>query len=224
MAVSDSTTYTCTKCEIEKPLTPEFYHRRNNKRGFRSICKVCLGYKGIARLTPPPPIDYGDHLGIQLTRGQIALIDKIDADLSDFIWGARLSSHYSKPSYIAARGVWNGEGMDSVVLHRVIMERILDSPLEPHELVDHENTNTLDDRRHNLRLASPSQNARNRGKTNKSTSGYKGVSWNKRSNKWVAQIVRNYKHIHLGYFDDPIEAYAAYCEAATKYHGEFARF
>lgn len=42
------------------------------------------------------------------------------------------------------------------------------------------------------------------------TSGYRGVCWNKRYNKWVAKISVNKKRIHLGNFGDKIEAAKAY--------------
>ena len=45
------------------------------------------------------------------------------------------------------------------------------------------------------------------------TSGYTGVSWNKRHKKWVAQISSKGKYKHLGYFDDPKEAAEAYKKA-----------
>ena len=42
------------------------------------------------------------------------------------------------------------------------------------------------------------------------TSGYRGVGWHKRYNKWVAKISVNKKRIHLGYFSDKVEAAKAY--------------
>jgi hypothetical protein len=41
-------------------------------------------------------------------------------------------------------------------------------------------------------------------------SGYRGVSWNKRDKKWVAQISVNCKRISLGYFNTAIDAAKAY--------------
>ncbi len=37
-------------------------------------------------------------------------------------------------------------------------------------------------------------------------SKYIGVSWNKRKEKWRAYIKHNYKEVHLGYFEDELEA------------------
>jgi hypothetical protein len=58
----------------------------------------------------------------------------------------------------------------------------------------------------------------------KNTSGYKGVSWHKLHNKWIAQISVDNKSIHLGYFNDPEQAYAAYRNASLTYHQEFGTF
>jgi hypothetical protein len=54
------------------------------------------------------------------------------------------------------------------------------------------------------------------------TSGYKGVSWSSRNKNWVATITKNGKMMFLGGFDNIETANKAYCEAANKYHGEFA--
>lgn len=44
-------------------------------------------------------------------------------------------------------------------------------------------------------------------KTNKS--GYPGISWYSRDNKWRAAISKNGKPIHIGYYDSPEDAYSA---------------
>lgn len=89
--------------------------------------------------------------------------------------------------------------------------------------IDHIDGNAHNNRITNLRLAAPSQNQRNRPRQSNNKSGYKGVFFNKQKKKWQAKICINYEHHHLGFFDDPEIAYETYCEAAKKYHGEFAR-
>lgn len=42
------------------------------------------------------------------------------------------------------------------------------------------------------------------------TSNYVGVCWYKAYNKWRATIVINYKKVHLGYFDNELDAHNAY--------------
>jgi len=79
-----------------------------------------------------------------------------------------------------------------------------------------------------LRLATNEENGANR-KPNKHHAGkkcsseFKGVTWHKQRQKWMAQLVCQGKLIHLGRFTDEIEAAKAYNNAALKYFGEFAR-
>lgn len=68
---------------------------------------------------------------------------------------------------------------------------------------DHENRDKKDNQRHNLRRVTNTVNTRNRGLMRTNTSGVPGVSWNKRKNKWKAQIkVGGPNHVFLGYFAD----------------------
>jgi hypothetical protein len=60
------------------------------------------------------------------------------------------------------------------------------------------------------------------GKSIANKSGYRGVSWCKRTRKWQVSIHTKSKTIHLGQFDNRELAAWVYDEAAMKYHGEFA--
>lgn len=62
------------------------------------------------------------------------------------------------------------------------------------------------------------------GKRSDNKSGYKGVRWYSQTKKWMAQIRYQGKNMNLGYFTTPQAAHAAYCAAATRLFGEFARF
>lgn len=75
-----------------------------------------------------------------------------------------------------------------------------------------------------LRACTKAQNLQNVGRRKDNTSGFKGVHWHKRDERWVAVISVNKERISLGYFMTPEEAHIAYCKAAKKYHGEFANF
>lgn len=90
-------------------------------------------------------------------------------------------------------------------------------------IAQHINGNVSDNRIENLRDATQSNNLCNKRMQSNNTSGYKGVGWHKAAGRWVARITIRKQHTHLGLFDTPEEAYAAYCKAAEKLHGEFAR-
>jgi hypothetical protein len=86
--------------------------------------------------------------------------------------------------------------------------------------IDHIDGNPTNNRWNNLRLCEPQQNARNSKTPKNNSSGYKGVA--KSLNKFRAFIVVNRRQIHLGTFNTPEEASAAYQKAAIEKFGEFA--
>lgn len=89
----------------------------------------------------------------------------------------------------------------------------------PKNEIDHKNGNKLDNSFNNLRPATRSQNAANR--IGNSTTGYKGV-YQKTSGRYQAMINTDGRTIGLGTFDTPEEAHAAYFNASTFFHGDFA--
>lgn len=87
--------------------------------------------------------------------------------------------------------------------------------------IDHANGNGADNRWVNLRLATRSQNQANRPyRGNKC--GFKGVGKTPHG-RYAAAITVHRKRHYLGMYDTPEEAHAAYCDAAQKHFGEFAR-
>lgn len=75
----------------------------------------------------------------------------------------------------------------------------------------------------NLRAVTRSQLTTFAKITKSNYSGYKGAFLDKRTGKYFAQIMKNKKYYYLGTFNTPKEAHKAYCKAAKKLHGEFAR-
>lgn len=89
--------------------------------------------------------------------------------------------------------------------------------------IDHIDGQKENNRIENLRASSLSQNQHNSRISKNNTSGIKGVSWDKRSQKWVVQIKVNGKKANVGYFPGLEEAKEAARSVREKIHGEFAR-
>lgn len=145
---------------------------------------------------------------IPLTKGLYALVSLSDYDfLMRFVWYAAWMSN----SFYAVRRSEN----KTELMHRVIVGAAKKQD------VDHiRKRQTLDNRRSNLRPCSHSQNLANSKLTHKS--GYRGVTWYKPRQKWLACIRCKNQYYHLGYFLDKNDAARAYNRAASELFGEFA--
>ena len=143
-------------------------------------------------------------------------------DDADFVWLNQLTWHAHR---INGRWYADSTGPDDETTGNPTIIRahrlILNAP-DGVEVV-HRDGNGLNNQRYNLRLATYAQQNANNRKRADNTSGFKGVTWRPRQNKYAAQIqVRGVKK-HLGYRTDPAEAHALYCAAASHYFGAFAR-
>lgn len=146
-----------------------------------------------------------------------------DPETGEFRWRTSgkgrsgLRAGNSDPSHGYIRIMVEGR---SYYAHRLAL--LLAHGVMPPDQVDHINGCRADNRLINLRCATHAENARNHQKTPKNTTGFKGVVRSGR--KFVAQIKSNGKVHYLGIFSVAEDAHAAYCDAASKLYGEFARF
>jgi len=89
--------------------------------------------------------------------------------------------------------------------------------------VDHINNNRADNTIENLRESTNTQNQHNTKIRKDNASGFKGVYWHKRMNKWAVSVSVNKKRLYFGCFEDIELAEFVAIEARNKYHGKFAK-
>lgn len=150
---------------------------------------------------------------IPISGGYVALVDEGDYDRITSV-GAWMASPRPGHTTYAARSARKDGRWTTVFMHSLITGW---------RLVDHVNGNGLDNRRSNLRPATPSQNQANRSTRRDSSSGFKGVYWYTDRQLWRARITANRKVRSLGYFRTAEAAARAYDEAALELFGAYAR-
>jgi hypothetical protein len=149
---------------------------------------------------------------ISLTQGQNAIVDATDYEwLSQWNWCAWFNP--CTESFYAKRR----DGDRTLYMHNAISNP--PSGLE----TDHRNGETLNNRRKNLRNCTHLQNQQNKKIARNNVSGFRGVSWDRKSHKWKAAIKSKGRDFYLGRFDSSRDAAKAYDLAALRYHGDFAR-
>lgn len=116
----------------------------------------------------------------------------------------------------AARTRWNKGKNEREYMHRTIMG--IQEGLD----IDHIDMNRINNQRSNLRHVTRSFNMANQ-KLGRGISKYKGVSYMKRVDKWIAYLRLDYKQYHLGYFDTAKEAAEAYNVKALEVFGDSSR-
>ena len=112
------------------------------------------------------------------------------------------------------------EGRKKTLMHRLVTG----TESQDNYFVDHilgaETKN--DNRKYNLRIVTKSQNNMNQQIRKDNTSGVKGVSWNKREEKWHAYITANKKRFDLGFYDCLEKAMQVRKAAEDILHGDFS--
>jgi hypothetical protein len=136
---------------------------------------------------------------IPLSNGELAIVDLEDVPrLLKYSWHGRKGKY---GTYAAAS--------KNIKMHAFILGA---------GLVDHENRDTLDNRKTNLRHVTKQQNALNRTRSN--TIGFKGVSFTR--GRYQARLSVDGKNIHIGMYATAEEAARAYDAAMLEWAGPYA--
>lgn len=139
-------------------------------------------------------------------RGELIQISDEDSDLVDYSWNLDLGN------YVQA---WIGDSTKK--LHKIISKRMGLSA----EMIDHKDRDKLNNQRDNLRESTRSQNMANSKRVSPST-GYRGVTYHLKHNKYQVSISHQKSTRYLGLFLDAREAARCYDKWAKYYFGEFA--
>lgn len=213
----------CTACKLVKDAS-EFSLNRGATDGLFTWCKACMKIKRRPRRKDPKdrkkpgrkvePNEVrrvGGKVEILLNRGRVAVVDEEDyPKVVGYRWTATAGG------YVTTQARRADYSRITLMLHRVVMGLV-----ESDELwVDHRDHDPLNNVRSNLRLATISQNSRNRKGRCDGSSRFKGVS--KQGDRWRAVIYVGGKNLRLGVFCTEEEAAVAYNHAAKEHYGEFA--
>jgi hypothetical protein len=161
---------------------------------------------------------------IHLAQDQLRELIKYDARKGDVTWrrsrGCRCAGQ--RAGYLDKSGYWririDGQRYQ---LSRAIW--LLRTGIDPgDQQVDHRDGNKANNKFRNLRLATRSLNQANARRSARNKTGAKGVCLGK-GGKYIAQIRKDAKTIHLGTFSSIGEAHEAYRRAAIELFGVFAQ-
>ena len=105
-------------------------------------------------------------------------------------------------------------------VHQLVAVAFLDhTPNGYSSVIDHIDSNPLNNRLENLRIVSQRENTTFGTLKMNTSSKYTGVSWHKLTKKWKAHIKINGKLKHLGFFNTEEEAGRAYQEKLKELNG-----
>ena len=157
---------------------------------------------------------------IKVGKRALAIVDDEFEMLAQYKWNliATGRNKYAKMMFSRNKKVY------CISMHSFVVD-ILTFGASQKRIIDHINGNGLDNRVENLRLCTCSQNFQNSRKRQNCSSIYKGVYYDKGSQKWRAMICPPYNNSskHIGLFNNEDEAGRAYDAKALELFGEFAK-
>ena len=155
----------------------------------------------------------------------VELVDFPDYFISNY---GRIFSEYKKEKRIELKPFYDKDGYLLIgiykegkkytkKIHRLVCETFLER-VEGKNQVDHINRIKTDNKLENLRWCNRRENNINKGMNINNTSGVKGVSFNKRDNRWIGSIyIEKYKDKHKT-FKTKEEAITWRLEMEKKYY------
>ena len=152
------------------------------------------------------------------SNGEAFIIDKEDAvEVEKYNWQSLKNKHGNIVAIQRCKTI-NGN-RETLQLHRELLGLKKGDKRQGNHIDKDPSNNT----RKNLEIVTCSENVRWQNKQRNNKSGYIGVCWDNKNEKWEVQITVNYKKQRIDRYDDIKEAAKAYNEAAVKYHGRHAK-
>jgi hypothetical protein len=108
----------------------------------------------------------------------------------------------------------------TVFIHRLIAKAFLPNP-DNREQVDHIDNDRANNNINNLRWCTNQENQFNKNIPSNNTTGFKGVTFRRNTQKWCARIAFNKKTICIGNYDTIEEAKVARQKKANEIFGVF---
>lgn len=172
----------------------------------------------------PIPVPLRDRTGTIIG---FAVLDQADEHLATHRWYMDSDPGRALGKAYARRNVQRDGRTIAIYLHREVVGL---QPGDPRQC-DHINGITLDCRRANLRILTHAQNGQNLRKRTNTTSRFRGVTWDKSREKWMATgALPGGRRRTLGRFDSEEEAGAVaaawraerlpFSEEPTALHGK----
>lgn len=154
-----------------------------------------------------------DYVIMYTSKGEMFLVD-----LEDFERVRKYCWHFDCHGYVRAKAKNGHRTNEHIMLHRFIMGFPKDM------LVDHIHgrDSKYDNRKSNLRIATPQQNLRNKPARIDNKSGVVGVCWIKQRGSWKSYIYVSGRCINLGYYNNFNDAVEARKKAENRYFGEWS--
>lgn len=199
----------CTcNCGNENPVivrSNDLKRKRTQSCGCLAIEKTIKRSKKYNIYSEMKTDQYGDYyIGYTSNTSKEFYVDAEDYDIvKQYCW--REVEYRNMPRLAG----WNGK---NIYMHVLL----------GYKNYDHIDRNELNNRKYNLRECTVQENRRNSSIRRDNTSGFTGVTYRKKSNKYLSRIYIDGKEIVLGLFANLEEAVKARLRAEQKYYGDFA--
>lgn len=197
--------YLC-ECKCGNKVVKDFYKLKSGAKMCRECYLKILPDNGIPFVKGENKYDLSGEYGIGWANNsdQPFYFDVEDYDkIKDYYWIVEKSGYVRSDLH---------NGRTAIGMHQLLCG----------VGCDHINRKRYDNRKENLRMCSQQNNTQNRSLGKNNTSGVIGVSYDKRSGRWLSYLNYCSKRIYLGYFNDKRDAIVARLKAEIQYFGEFA--
>lgn len=158
---------------------------------------------------------------------------RYDSTSGKLFWNLRLDGSNGAKSF---NGKLGGKEAGTATGRNYLIIKIDGTPYYAHRLVwklvtgnevvgciDHIDGNPGNNKFENLRDVTLAQNAWNTKLRAGNSSGFRGVSFNRKLEKWIARIRVDGEQKYLGIFESPLLAHAAFVDATSLYRDGYAR-